>query len=168
MRLGNISDEIHLTRHRVSCVQMAFGRLYIQNLFIFPGKLTAGHRHSEPWRFACFYEGAERNKANVLKMEHFGKAFKETGTKSVLLECGSRSDVVLAQRNWTNINRGSEGDMCVLSFWWSVFPVSENSDRWPHVSTYLIFNCFYAIVCWKMLFNVSGDTNTPTVLLSHL
>lgn len=36
--------------------------------------------------------------------------FKEALTKTVLSEYGSRSDASLAQGNWANISRGSEGD----------------------------------------------------------
>ncbi len=36
--------------------------------------------------------------------------FKEAETKTVLSECGSGSDVSLAQGNWANINSGCEGD----------------------------------------------------------
>lgn len=42
----------------------------------------------------------------MLKMERF----KEAQTNTVLSECGSGSDVSLAQGNWANINSGCEGD----------------------------------------------------------
>lgn len=84
----------------------------------------------------------------MLKMERF----KEAQTKTVLSEYGSRSDESLAQGNWANINRGSEGDgrmylasgeVCSL--------LVENNDRLaacfhlPHLQL-LLFNNVLEVV----------------------
>lgn len=62
----------------------------------------------------------------MLKMERF----KEAQTKTVLSECGSRSDVSLAQGNWANINSGSEGDGRVYLASGEVCSLLvENNDR---------------------------------------
>lgn len=69
--------------------------------------------------------------------------FKEPQTKTVLSECGSRSDVSLAQGKWANINSGSEGDGRVYLASGEVCSLLvENNDIWLHVSTYLISTGF--------------------------